>query len=205
MDTYRLFGDSRSGNCYKAALMLTLTDRAYDWVETDVMKQETRRDEFLALNPNGKVPLLQLPDGRCLSESNAMLLYLSEGTQWLPDDRWQRALVHQWLFFEQYSHEPYIAVARFIVQLAGREVEEADRLKLLREKGYHALDVMERVLSAQSFMADEQFTIADIALYAYTHTAPDGGFSLSSYPAVRAWLERVEWQPGYLTMGEVCR
>jgi len=156
------------------------------------------------MNPNGKVPLLQLPEGRYLAESNAMLLHLSEGTRLLPQDDFERALVYQWLFFEQYSHEPYIAVARFIVKLAGRELEEGERLKVLRAKGNEALDVMDQWLKSHMFLAGEQFSIADIALYAYTHTAEDGGFDLSSWTAVRRWLRRVEAVPGFLTMEEAC-
>ena len=205
MNSYTLYGDSRSGNCYKVATLLRLTGRDFEWIETDVMTGATRTDEFLALNPNGKVPLLLLPDGRPLAESNAALLYLSEGTPWLPGERFERALVYQWLFFEQYSHEPYIAVARFLVKLAGREHEEAERLETLRERGHQALAVMEKQLSAGAFLAGERFTAADIALYAYTHTAEDGGVSLGGYPAVCRWLRRVANQPGILPMEQACR
>jgi glutathione S-transferase len=205
MDRYRLYGDCRSGNCYKAALILSLTGRRYDWVETDVVAGATRQPEFLELNPNGKVPLLVLPDGRRLAESNAMLLHLAEGTDNLPADPYQRALAYQWLFFEQYSHEPYIAVARFIVVFAGREREEAERLVALRAKGHAALTVMEGALGAARYLAGERFSVADIALYAYTHVAGDGGFDLGGYPAIRSWLARVERTPGFLTMSEACR
>ena len=204
MKSFKLYGDHRSGNCYKVALILLLTGRSFEWAETDIIKQSTRTPEFLEMNPNGKVPVLQLPDGQTMAESNAMLLYLAEGSPYLPTDAWQRALVYQWLFFEQYSHEPYIAVARFLVKLAGREVEDADRLKLLRKKGSEALSVMEKAVSSSLFLVGDRFSIADIALYAYTHTAEDGGVDLSPWSAVRQWLQRVESAPGFVPMAQAC-
>jgi glutathione S-transferase len=176
----------------------------FEWHETDIMQGESRVDDFLEMNPNGRVPVLQWPDGRCLAESNAMLLHVSRDTAWFPDDPWLQAQIWQWLFFEQYSHEPYIAVARFVIKIAKREMEEAERLLVLREKGYQALDVMESVLHKTDFFVGNAFSIADIALYAYTHTAKDGGFDLASYPQVSAWLERVAHQEGYLPMAEAC-
>ena len=204
MKPFKLYGDHRSGNCYKVALILLLTGRSFEWVKTDIMKQSTRTPEFLEMNPNGKVPVLQLPDGQTMAESNAMLLYLAEGSPYLPTDAWQRALVYQWLFFEQYSHEPYIAVARFLVKLAGREVEDADRLKLLRKNGAEALAVMEKAVSSSLFLGGDRFSIADIALYAYTHTAEDGGVDLSPWSAVHQWLQRVESAPGFVPMAQAC-
>lgn len=204
-DVYTVYGDNRSGNCYKAALILSLTGRRYDWRETDVMSGATRSPEFLRMNPNGRVPVLWLPDGRYLAESNAMLLHLAENTVFLPRDPYQRALVYQWLFFEQYSHEPCVAVARFIVQFAGREEEEADRLLDLRTKGLAALEVMEKTLEKSEFMAGNNFTIADIALYAYTHVADEGGFHMSDFSQIRRWLERVESVPGFRSMQDACR
>jgi glutathione S-transferase len=197
---FTLFGDSRSGNCYKPALLLKLTGRAFTWVETDVMAGATRRRDFLEMNPNGRVPLLRLPDGRFLAESNAMLLHLAEGTRYLPEDAYQRALVYQWLFFEQYSHEPFIAVARFICHFQRREAQEKERLEQLRSKGYEALGVMDRHLSGNAFMAGEHFSIADIALYAYTHVAAEGGFDLAPFAGVNGWLKAVESQSGFLPM-----
>lgn len=202
---YMLYGDARSGNCFKAALMLRLRDLSFDWVATDVITRQTRTDEFLAINPNGRVPVLILPDGRVLSESNAILVYLAEDTAWMPQDSYERALVLQWLFFEQYSHEPYIAVARFIVQFSGQAEEQQERLEALRQGGHAALGVMEKQLKQSPFLAGGQFTIADIALYAYTHTAEDGGIELSPYSAVRAWLQRVESQPGFMPMSAACQ
>ena len=204
-DVIKLFGDCRSGNCYKAAWILRHAGIDFEWVETDVMTRETRTDRFLALNPNGRVPLLVFPDGRRLAESNAILLHIAEGGPLLPADAFERALVYQWLFFEQYSHEPYIAVARFIVHLAKTADEQPDRMALLWNQGNHALAVMESRLEESPFFAGQAFSIADIALYAYTHTAEDGGFDLAPYPAVLAWLQRVQEQPGYLTMSEACR
>jgi glutathione S-transferase len=199
-EVFRLFGDRRSGNCYKVALMLELTGRDYRWVETDVIKGETRTDNFLNLNPNGKVPLLQLPDGSYLAESNAMLIHLAEDTPLLPGDGYQRALVFQWLFYEQYSHEPYVAVARFLLHFDHGQPVEPARLAMLHERGQQALGVMENVLARQPYFAGDQFTIADIALYAYTHVAGDGSFDLETFPAVRAWLERVAQQPGHFDL-----
>jgi glutathione S-transferase len=204
MSAVQLFGDSRSGNCYKVALLLHLTQTPFDWVETDVMQGRTRTTDFLALNPNGRVPLLLWPDGRTLAESNAMLLHLSRGSSYFPEDPWKQAQVWQWLFFEQYSHEPYIAVVRFVVCFARREVEEAERVAGLREKGYQALAVMEKTLQDSPFFVGEQFSVADIALYAYTHVAEEGGFDLKPYPQVRNWLARVQAQPGFLPMGKAC-
>ena len=200
MASYTLYGDRRSGNCYKTALILSLTGREFQWVETDVMTGGTRTREFLAMNPNGKVPLLQLPDGRYLAESNAMLLHLSEGTRFLPQDDFERALVYQWLFFEQYSHEPYIAVARFIVLFAGREAEEAERLEQLRMKGAAALAIMDQVLADKAFLTGDTFTVADIALFAYTHVAGDGGFDLGAYRNVQKWIDRIEGYPGFIRL-----
>lgn len=205
MKQAKLYGDKRSGNCYKAALLMKLTNTPFEWVETDIMRGASRTAEFLALNPNGRVPLLLWPDGRCLAESNAMLLHLSRDSAYFPQDQWQQALVWQWLFFEQYSHEPYIAVVRFIVNVAKREVEEAERLVALRHKGHQALAVMQGVLHHSQFITGDQFTIADIALYAYTHVAEESGYDLHDYPAVRSWLERVRTQPGHLPMTEACR
>ena len=202
---YRLYGDHRSGNCYKAALILRLTGTGFEWIETDVLKHETRSGEFLAMNPNGRVPVLVLPDGRILSESNAILIYLAENTPWLPGDAFQRALVYQWLFFEQYSHEPYIAVARFIVHLAKMADEHEKRLEYLWKNGHTALLAMENRLGQVPFLSGGNFTIADIALFAYTHLADEGGFDLQPYPNVRSWLSRVEAQEGFDSMLVVCQ
>ena len=191
-------GMKASGNCYKVQLLLEQLGQPYRWIEVDSTRGETRTPEFLARNPNGKVPLLELEDGRHLPESNAILCFLADGTRFLPADRWQRAQALQWLFFEQYSHEPYIAVARFIAKWLPADHPRQAELPRLRERGYQALDVLERQLSSRDFLADSGYGVADIALYAYTHEAPVGGFDLSRYPAVTAWLRRVEAQPGFV-------
>lgn len=195
-----LHGDHRSGNCYKVELLLAQLGLPYRFVAVDVLKGEARRPEFLALNANGKIPLLQLEDGRCLPESNAILCYLADGTPLWPAERWQRAQVLQWLFFEQYSHEPYVAVARFIVQYLKRPPERAADLAAKMAPGYKALGVLECQLATTPFLCGQDYTIADIALYAYTHVAHEGDFDLSTYPALRAWLERVRAQPGHVPM-----
>ena len=197
---YTVYGDHRSGNCYKVVRILEATSRKFHWVETNILRAETRTSAFLADNPNGKVPLLKLPDGRCLAESNAMLIHLAEGSRFLPEDSYQRAMVYQWLFFEQYSHEPYIAVARFLSKFDhGLEVKES-RMAMLKERGDQALDVMDKALSERPYFAGDHFTIADIALYAYTHVAGDAGFDITQWPAISAWLSRVSAQKGHFDM-----
>ena len=193
-----VYGMKASGNCYKLQLLLSQLGREYRWVEVDSTRGETRTPEYLAKNPNGKVPLLELEDGRCLPESNAILCYLAEGSNYLPADSWHRAQALQWLFFEQYSHEPYIAVARYVAKWLPADHPRQAELPKLRERGYQALDVMENRLASNAFFADAGYSVADIALYAYTHEAPVGGFDLSAYPAIRSWLQRVEAQPGFV-------
>lgn len=195
--SYRIHGAPFSGNCYKAALMLDLLGERYAWHKIDLAKGESRTPEFLAMNPNGKVPVLELPDGRFLAESNAILCYLADGTPYLPADRFARAQTLQWLFFEQYSHEPYIAVARFICMALPEDHPRRAELPQLRERGKQALAVMERHLQAQSWFGGEQCTIADLALFAYTHDAARGGFVLAEFPAVEGWLQRVRELPGF--------
>lgn len=193
----RLYDYWESGNCYKVRLLLAQLGTPYERVPVDILKDETRTDAFLARNPNQQVPLLEWPDGRCLAESNAILLHLAEDTAFLPQVVWERAQAMQWLFFEQYSHEPYIAVLRFWHFAGLLEGKDA----LLEEKvqrGYHALKVMEGHLCGRTFFAGERYSIADIALYAYTHVAHEGGFDLARFPAVERWLQRVREQPGHV-------
>lgn len=197
---YLLYGNSISGNCWKPAFMLRQRGLPFRWIEVDVLKKESRTPEFLALNPNGRVPLLQLPDGRRLAESNAMLLHLGEGTAWLPQDAYLRAKVYEWLFFEQYSHEPAIASVRFWVAYLGKKDEWREKVAEGMSRGYAALGVMERALAAAPFLVGDAPTLADVALYAYTHVAPEGGFKLEAYPAVRAWLSRFAALPGFVAM-----
>jgi glutathione S-transferase len=193
-----VYGMKASGNCYKVQLLLELLGRPYRWVEINSAAGETRTPEFLAKNPNGRVPLLELEDGRRLPESNAILCFLAEGSPYLPTDSFARAQVLQWLFFEQYSHEPYIAVARFISGWLPKDHPRQAELPRLRERGHQALAVMEQHLSRHDWFVGARCTVADLALYAYTHTAADGGFDLSAYPALRAWLARVEAQPCFV-------
>jgi glutathione S-transferase len=197
-ETLTVYGMKASGNCYKLQLLLEQLGRPYRWVEINSAAGETRTAEFLARNPNGKVPLLELPDGRRLAESNAILCYLAEGSRFLPADAWQRAQALQWLFFEQYSHEPYVAVARFISGWLPADHPRRAELPRLRERGHQALAVMEQHLREHEFFVDAGYGVADIALYAYTHVAPDGGIELDGYPALLAWIARVESQPGFV-------
>jgi len=193
----RLYDYLSSGNGYKCRLLLRQLGRPFERIELDIMRNETHTPEFLAKNPNGKIPVLELDDGRCLAESNAILFYLAEGSRFLPEDPFERATVLQWLFFEQYSHEPNIATTRFIVTHLPADSPRRAELPRRRELGYAALEVMERHLLSNEFFVAGQFTIADIALYAYTHVAEEGGFDLRPYGAVRAWLTRVAAQPGH--------
>jgi glutathione S-transferase len=197
----KVYGDYNSGNCYKVELLLTQLGQPFEWVEIDILKRESRTPEYLKKNPNGKIPLLEIEPGIYLAESNAILHYLSEGSPLLPTGRLQRAHVLQWLFFEQYSHEPYIATARYIVRYLGSPPQHDKTLAEKRAPGYAALDVMERHLASRSFFVDERYTIADVALYAYTHVAHEGGFDLSSYENVNGWLERVRRQHDHVPMG----
>jgi glutathione S-transferase len=195
-----IYGMRASGNCYKLQLLLDRLGREYRWVEVDSAHGATRTPEYLAKNPNGKVPLLELDDGRRLAESDAILCYLAEGTPFLPDDRWLRAQTLQWLFFEQYSHEPYIAVARFIRSWLPPEHPRQDELPSLQQHGAQALMVMEQHLAGHAWFGGERCSVADLALYAYTHCAGDGGFDLAAFPRIAAWLARVQAQPGHTPM-----
>ncbi len=197
---YRVFGDSISGNCYKVKLVLNELALPFAWVETDVLSGDTRRPEFLEMNPNGRVPVLEIDGDHYLAESNAILLYLADGSPLIPRERFRRAQVYQWLFFEQYSHEPYIATSRFIVRYLDNPPERADELAAKRAPGYRALDVMEEQLSRTEFIVGDHFSVADIALYAYTHVAGEGGFELDRYESIRAWFDRIADRPGFLPM-----
>lgn len=197
----KVYGDHNSGNCYKVKLLLTQLAQPFEWVNVDILKQESRTPEYLEKNPNGKIPLLEIEPRVYLAESNAILHYLSEGTSLLPSDKLLHAQVLQWLFFEQYSHEPYIATARYIVRYLGSPPEYAKALAEKRAPGYAALDVMEGHLTSRSFFVGARYTIADIALYAYTHVAHEGGFELSRYKSISGWLERVRNQRDHVPMG----
>ena len=193
----RLYDYLASGNAYKVRLLLHQLGIPFERVEMDIVRGETRTPEFLARNPNGRIPTLELEDGTHLAESNAILFYLAEGTPFLPATRFERALVLQWMCFEQYSHEPNIAVLRFCLAVADVPLPEPE-IQARRKAGYRALDAMERELAPKEFLVAGRYTIADIALYAYTHVAGEGGFDLSGYPAIRAWLERVAGQSGHI-------
>ena len=197
----RLHDNLSSGNGYKARLLLAQLGIPFERVEYDIDEAETRTPEFLEkVNLNGRVPVLETEDGRFLPESNAILFYMSEGTTFIPDDRFGRAQVLQWMFFEQYSHEPNIAVARAWLHVFDTEMTEERRtaLEAKRKLGYDALGVMEKHLEGDDFFVGWRYSVADIALYAYTHVADEGGFDLEDFPAVCAWLERVSSQPGYI-------
>jgi glutathione S-transferase len=189
-----------SGNGYKIRLLLALLNEPYRWVEVDILAGATRTKEFLAKNPNGRIPTLEFADGRCLAESNAILWYLAEGSPFIPAERLSRAHVLQWMFFEQYSHEPYVATPRFIRKHlpadSPRQAEVATRLV----QGRAALAIMDAHLQGHHFFVAKHYTIADIALYAYTHVAEEGGLDLAPYVNVRAWLARVASQPRHVPL-----
>ena len=190
-----------SGNGYKVRLLLAQLGVSFRRIEYDITRGETRTPDFLGrINPNGRVPVLETDTGEFLAESDAILFYLAEDTPFFPAGRLERARVLQWMFFEQYSHEPNIAVARAWVHVFGLEMTEERRLALAtkRKLGYDALGVMERHLAGNDFFVGGRYTVADIALYAYTHVAHEGGFDLAGYPAVRAWMGRVTARPGHV-------
>jgi glutathione S-transferase len=187
-----------SGNGYKARLLLAQLGVGYRHVELDILQGATHTPGFLAKNPNGRIPTLELADGRCLAESDAILWYLGEGTAFVPDERFARAQVLQWMFFEQYSHEPFIATPRYILRHLDADSPRRAELPQRQARGREALAVMEAHLAHHPFLVAGRYTIADIALYAYTHVADQGGIPLDPYPAIRAWLERVRAEPGHV-------
>jgi glutathione S-transferase len=196
----RLYDYLDSGNGYKVRLLLSHLGASYELVEVDILKGETRTAEFLARNPNGKIPVLETDSGEFLWESNAILFYLADGTRYLPTDALQRARVLQWMGSEQYSHEPNIATSRFWLKHLELDAGRKLMLEIKREAGYEALGVMERHLAGKSFFVGDKYSVADIALYAYTHVAGEGGFDLGPYPEIRDWLQRVAAQPGHVSM-----
>jgi len=194
----KLYNVSYSGNSYKVRLLLAQLGLSCEIVDVDILKGESRTAEFLKINPNGRTPVLE-DNGFVLAESNAILAYLARGTKFLPEDRKQWALVFQWLFFEQYSHEPYIATSRFWLQHKPDSPERTALLAARRDGGWAALKVMESHLAKHDFFVGD-YSIADIALFAYTHLSHEGGFPLVNYPKIRAWIERVKAQPGFIPM-----
>jgi glutathione S-transferase len=195
-----LYNSAVSGNCYKVRLLLAHLGLEYETVDVSVVDRSNREELLGDLNPALRVPTLVLDDGRPLAESNAILWYLGDGTEYVPTDAYERAQVLQWMFFEQYSHEPYIAVVRFWLAYSGTPESFADQVPAKMKGGYTALDAMERHLDGKSFLVADRYTIADIAPYAYTHVAHEGGFILDRFPAIRAWLERVASQPGHVAI-----
>jgi glutathione S-transferase len=192
-----LYDFLESGNGYKVRLLLTQLGVPFRLVEKNILKGETRTPEFLAINPDGRIPAVVFDDGRRLAQSNAIMFYFAEGTKFLPADKFERAQALEWMFFEQYSHEPHIAVARFWLHV-GKKEEYASQLPEKWRRGYQALDVMERHLEKHEYLVGGRYSIADIALYAYTHVAEEGGFDLGRYPRIRRWLDRVADQPGHI-------
>ncbi len=182
-----IYGDTQSGNCMKVKYTAELLGVAYIWHHVDIMQGASRTEEFLKLNPHGQVPAIALADGRTLAQSNAILIYLAQGSRLLPDDPYQQAKINQWLFWEQYSHEPYIAVCRFHMHYLGKPKQTREPWRV--ERGEAALDAMEQHLTDAQWLAGDSFSIADIALYAYTHLAGEGGFDLAARPHVRRWID----------------
>lgn len=193
-----LYNSAVSGNCYKVRLLAAQLGLPLELRELSVVDRSNRAEVLGNLNPARRVPTLVLDDGRPLAESNAILWYLGDGTEVVPDDRYERAQVLQWQFFEQYQHEPSIAVVRFLTAFSGEAEKHSERIREQTVNGYVALDAMERHLAGRAYLVGERYTIADISLYAYTHVAHEGGFDLGPYPAIRAWLERVAAQPGHI-------
>lgn len=196
----RLYDFLDSGNGYKVRLLLGQLAIPYELIEVDILAGKSRTPEFLAKNINGRIPVLELEDGRRLAESNAILTYLAEGTPFLPEQRWDRAQVFQWMFFEQYSHEPNIATSRFWLRHTDFDSHKRRRYAEKIKDGTAALQVMEKHLTSNEFFVAGRYTIADIALFAYTHVADEGGFDLSPFPSIRIWLDRVRGQPGHKPM-----
>ena len=196
----KLYGMRMSGNCWKAAQILALTGRAFEWIDTDSNAGETRTPDFLLLNPNGKVPMVVLDDGAVLVESNAILLHFAEGTPWLPAPGLDRTRVHEWLFFEQYTHEPAIAVARNVISWRREAHLHRERLAECERRGAQALDVMERRLVRHAWLVADRPTVADLALFAYTHRADEGGFDLARWPGVGRWISRIASVPDIVVL-----
>ena len=197
---FTLYEFSSSGNCYKLRLAMAQLGISFRRIEKDITRGETRATDFLAINPNGRIPVLVTPDNKVLPESNAALWYLGKDSKLMPEDDFQQAQALQWMFFEQYNHEPNIATSRYWIHVLGEREKYAEALVEKQQKGHDALRVMESHLSGRNFFVGSDYSIADIALYAYTHVAGQGGFSLEDYPAIRAWVERIEQQPGYVSM-----
>ena len=197
----KIYGDVNSGNCYKVKLVAEQVKCAYEWIAVDILNGETKTPAFTTLNPAGKIPVLITNEGDLLAESNAIIWYLAKGTKLLPDDHFDQAKILQWLFFEQYMHEPYIATARFIQRYLGNPESRQEELQAKRKKGYEAIAVMEGHLSCHDFFVGDAYSIADVALFAYTHVAEEGGFSLTDTPHIRRWIDQVSKQEAFIKLG----
>jgi glutathione S-transferase len=195
---YKLYDFLPSGNGYKVRLLLNSLQIPFELIELDIVAGATRTVNFLAKNPNGKIPLLEIAPDTFISESNAILYYLSQETKYFPQDKYQQALVMQWLFFEQYSHEPNIATPRFWITELNLAEQYREQIEQKRKLGYAALNVMEKHLEKNDFFVADRYTIADIALYAYTHVAEEGGFDLTQYDAIKSWFKRIEFEPRHI-------
>ncbi len=196
----KVYGDLQSGNCLKVKMLLSFLSIEHDWIDVNILAGETKTDAFLSKNPNGKIPAVELDDGRYLCESNAILGYFAENTALLPTDIYLKAKVYEWLFFEQYSHEPFIAVARFIQKYLGMPRAREDEYVSLQEGGHKALQLMENQLAKTKYLVGDEMTIADISLYAYSHVADEGGFDLNRYPEIQSWCRRIQSTDGYVGM-----
>ncbi len=197
---YKVFGDMLSGNCYKVKLLMRFLDIEHEWIHIDILAGETHSNDFKKKNPNTKIPVLDIDDGRYLWESNAILNYLADGTEFLPEDKFTRAKILQWQFFEQYSHEPYIATARYIKKYLGLPKERESEFYAKQTGGHKALQIMDNHLSENKYFLGNVLTIADITLYAYTHVAEDGDFDLSKYSNIKRWFADFESTSGYIKM-----
>ncbi len=196
----KIYGDVYSGNCYKLKLICALLAIEHEWIPVDILKGDTRSENFLALNPNGQIPVCVTVEGDVLTESNAILYYLAQGSQYWPQDRLAQTRVLEWQFFEQYSHEPSIAVARFIKLYQGMPEDRKDEYQARLKAGYRALGLMEQHLENNRFLVGDNCSIADISLFAYTHVAPEGGFELSKFPAIENWVARIQALDGFISM-----
>jgi len=196
---YKLYDFLPSGNCYKIRLLLNQLGIMYERIDVDVLNKESRAPEFLKINPNGRIPVLY-HDGKYLAESNSILWYLATDTEFLPKDKYEQSLVLQWMFFEQFSHEPNIAIARYWISILKAENDYKEQLQIKKKAGYAALDVMEQHLENSRYFVADQYSIADIALYAYTHVADEGNYDLSGYCRINEWLKRIEGQEDYISI-----
>ena len=197
----KIYGDVKSGNCYKVKLVAEQTHKPYQWVDIDILNGDTQTTQFKEINSIGKIPVLVSTNGKTLGESNAIIWFLAQDTFMLPKGQFEQAEILQWMFFEQYMHEPYIATARFIKVYLGNPENKQDELAAKMVRGYKALDVMEQHLASTSFFVGGQYSIADVALFAYTHVAEEGGFSLTDYPKIKSWIDRVQSQNDFVPLG----